>query len=96
MFIRQFKQEQFNRVCRIIEQKGHRDPMDAFYTMTVKVDDWMYYLRVLPIRHCKIAVLQTIRRDPEQEQSWDLFTQRSLLSALLEIAAADALIQTDQ
>lgn len=70
--------------------------MDAFYTMTVKVDDWMYYLRVLPIRHCKIAVLQTIRRDPEQEQSWDLFTQRSLLSALLEIAAADALIQTDQ
>lgn len=96
MVIRQFKHEQYERICRIIEAKGHREPMDVFYTMTVRVDDWVYYLRVLPTRQCKVAVLQTIRRRPEEEQSWELFTHGSLLSALLEIAAADAFIQQSQ
>ncbi len=70
--------------------------MDAFYTMTVKVDEWVYYLRVLPVRRCQVAVLQTIRRDPQQEQSWELFTHAGLLTASPEIAAADAFVQTNE
>lgn len=93
MVIRQFKQKQFTRVCRIIEEKGHREPMDVFYTMTIKVNEWVYSLRVLPTRQCKVAVLQTVRCHPNQPPLCELLTQGTLLSALLEIVVADIFVQ---
>lgn len=93
MVLRQFKQEQFPRICHILEEKGHREPMDVFYTITVKVDEWVYCLRVLPIRQCKVAVLQTVRYHPQQENMCELFTQGTLLSALLEIVVADVFLR---
>lgn len=93
MVIRQFKQEQFTRACQIIEEKGHREPMDVFYTMTLEVNEWIYYLRVLPTRQGKVAVLQTVRCHPGQQQLCELLTQGTLLSALLEIAVADIFVR---
>lgn len=93
MVLRQFKQKQFPRVCRILEEKGSREPLDVFYTIPVKVDGWIYSLRVLPTRHCQIVVLQTVRRHPDQEHICELFTQGTLLSALLEIVVADVFLR---
>ena len=93
MVLRQFKQEQFPRVCRILEEKGRREPLDVFYSIDVKVDEWIYCLRALPIRQCKVAVLQTVRYHPQQENMCELFTQGTLLSALLEIVVADVFLR---
>lgn len=50
------------------------------------VDDWEYAVRIQPERHNKIAVLQALQIDRQDDcPNFGLITDSKLLSAFLEI-----------
>lgn len=67
-------------------QKTHAEPLDASYTVDMKINGAEYALKVQPEYNFKIAVLQALRiyRD-EDGPNFQLITEGNILSSLLEI-----------
>lgn len=86
MIVRQLKHRKYEDFCRSLAQKAYAQPLEAFYTVTMHVDDWEYAVRLQPERHNKIAVLQALQIDRQDDfPDFMLITNNRLLSSFLEI-----------
>lgn len=91
MVTRQFRPHQFENVCGILQNRGHRDPLDSFYTVYINYDDIDYFLRIQMDKDCRLVVLQGLRRDTMENGLWKPIQRNSLLIALLEVMVAKGL-----
>lgn len=67
-------------------KEAHAKPLDASYTVNMKINDAEYAVRVQPERNNKMAVLQALRIYREEcDPNFELITQGNLLSSFLEI-----------
>ncbi|KUO70774.1 MAG: hypothetical protein APF77_07615 [Clostridia bacterium BRH_c25] len=86
MIIRQLKPKQYEQLHNDLLQKAHAEPLEASYTVSMKINDIEYSLRIQPESRCRLAVLQAFRiyRD-EYGPDFELITSGNILSSLLEI-----------
>lgn len=93
MVIRQLRQEQYDQLTASLLETAHTEPMEASYTVRMDVNGMEYAVKLQPERHCKIAVLQAQRVDRiGGAPLFELITQGSLLSSLLELLLAQKLL----
>ena len=86
MIIRQLKHLEYEKFCLSLSKRAYVQPLEAFYTVTMHVDDWEYAVRLQPERHNKIAVLQALQIDRRDDSpNFGLITDSKLLSAFLEL-----------
>ena len=86
MIIRQLKHRKYEDFCRSLAQKAYAQPLEAFYTVTMHVDDWEYAVRLQPEHHNKIAVLQALQIDRRDDSpNFGLITDSKQLSAFLDL-----------
>nr|WP_122011550.1 hypothetical protein [Maliibacterium massiliense] len=86
MIIRQLKEQQFEHFHNALMMKAHTEPLEAYYTVTVTVNDAEYAVKAQPERHNKIAVLQAVRIFREASgPNFELITRDNILSSLLEM-----------
>ncbi len=86
MIIRQLKHTQYENFCLSLNKKAHAQPLEAFFTVNMRVDGWEYAIRLQPERHNKIAVLQALQIDRQDDRpNFGLITDGKLLSAFLDI-----------
>lgn len=91
MVTRQFRPHQFESVCEVLQTRGHREPLDSFYTVYMNYDDIDYFLRIHMDKNCRLVVLQGLRRDMQMNRLWEPIQRNSLLSALLEVLVTKGL-----
>lgn len=86
MIIRALKAPKYESFCASLNQKAAVLPLDASYTVTMKVNDVEYAVKLQPERHRKIAVLQALQIDRNDDcPNIRLITNNRLLSSFLEI-----------
>ena len=86
MIIRQLKGKQYESLHSALMTKAHAEPLEASYTVNMKINGAEYAVKVQPERHNKMAVLQALRIYREEcGPNFELITKGSLLSSLLEI-----------
>ena len=86
MIIRQLKHTQYEDFCHSLSKRAYAQPLEAFYTVTMQVDDWEYAVRLQPERHNKIAVLQALQIDRRDDSpNFGLIIDGKLLSAFLDL-----------
>lgn len=86
MIIRELKQWQFEHLNKALIEKAHTEPLEACYTVDMKINDVSYAVKIQPENHCRMAILQAYRIDREEDgPNFELITRGNLLSALLEI-----------
>lgn len=86
MIIRELKAPKYESFCAFLNQKAAVLPLDASYTVTMKVNDVEYAVKLQPERHRKIAVLQALQIDRNDDcPNIRLITNNRLLSSFLEI-----------
>lgn len=86
MVIRQLKEKQFESLCNSLRMKAHAEPLEASYTVNLKINGAEYAVKVQPERHNKMAVLQALRvYRHEYGPDYELITTGKVLSSLLEI-----------
>ncbi|WP_283607778.1 hypothetical protein [Faecalispora anaeroviscerum] len=86
MIIRKVCQEQYEQVCRYLNQQGKSGTFDASYEVTIQVDDCEYLLRLQPCSKRKLAALQAVQLyRKEKERRFKLITENLPLSTLLEL-----------
>lgn len=82
MMVRKLTEEDYLFMMQWLDETEPKDPMEAFYTVGMTVDESDYFLKILPDRYNRIAVLQAVRILPEQMQ---LITDNLVLNSLLEL-----------
>ena len=86
MVIRQLKPKQFEYLHRDLLEKAHAEPLEAYYTVRMSVDNTEYTVRIQPEDNCRMAVLQAFRIDRSEEgPNFELITRGNMLSSLLEL-----------
>ncbi len=86
MVIRQLKEKQFESLRQSLMLKAHAEPLEASYTVNMKINGAEYAVKVQPERHNKMAVLQALRIYREEwGLHYELITRGDILSSLLEI-----------
>lgn len=86
MIIRQLKPRQFENLRMDLLEKAHAEPLEAYYTVSMWVDNAEYTLRIQPEARCRMAVLQAFRIDRSEEgPNFELITRGNMLSSLLEL-----------
>ena len=86
MVIRQLKEKQFESLRHSLRMKAHAEPLEASYTVNMKINGAEYAVKVQPERHNKMAVLQALRIHREEcGLHYELITRGDILSSLLEI-----------
>lgn len=86
MVIRQLKEKQYKEFCRGLAQKGEVMPLDASFTVPLAVNGREYAVKLQPERHNKVAVLQALQIDRQDDfPDFMLITNNRLLSSFLEI-----------
>lgn len=86
MIIRRLHPEQYEQICRYLNQQGKSGAFDASYEVTITVDDCEYVLRLQPCGKCKLAALQAVQVcRGETERQFRLITENLPLSSLLEL-----------
>ena len=86
MIIRQLKQKQYEQLHNDLLRKAHTKPLEASYTVIMKINGTEYSLKIQPEPHCRMAVLQACRvcRD-EYSPDFELITNGNILLSLLEL-----------
>lgn len=86
MIIRQLKPYHFESLYNDVIKKAHAQPLDASYTVDMKINGAEYAVKIQPEDNYKIAVLQALRiyRDDEGP-NFHLITENNLLVSFLEI-----------
>ncbi|WP_195984227.1 hypothetical protein [Clostridium sp. D33t1_170424_F3] len=86
MIIRQLDEKQFAWFHRSLMRHAHAEPLDASYTVNMKINRAEYDVRLQPEEDNQIAVLQALRVDRNNYgPDFTLITADNLLSSLLEI-----------
>ena len=86
MVLREMTKEQFNLFHNRMREKAQAAPLDASYTVRLVVNGEEYAVKLQPVRHCRIAVLQALHITRDQEGLHvALITQGGLLNAFLEL-----------
>ncbi|RCX16362.1 hypothetical protein DFR58_111107 [Anaerobacterium chartisolvens] len=86
MIVRKLKQHQYERLNTFLVKKASTTPVDASYTVGMTLNGVEYSVKVQPERHNKMAVLQALQIDRNDEApGFELITGGNLLSSLLEI-----------
>ncbi len=86
MIIRQLSQEQYERLHKDMIQKAYTAPLEACYSVHMKIGNASYVVKIQPERRQRMAVLQAYRIFcNEHGQDFKLITKGSLLSAFLDI-----------
>lgn len=86
MIIRQLKQEQYEQLTKELAQKAHAEPMEASYTVELRIGGASYMLKLQPESRHRIALLQACRiRGTGSGRESELITKGVILSALLEL-----------
>lgn len=85
MIVRSLKQEQYNLLCRMLDEIPG-NPLDASRTVTLNVGGDSFALKLQPEKSCRVALLQAVRADRRHSPpECTLVTKGRILSALLEL-----------
>ena len=86
MIFRQLKECEYNHFIKLLIQSGRKDGLDASFSITMKVNDWEYMLKIQPAKKCRIYALQALMvyRD-KHEIEMVLNKDNCLLWSLLNI-----------
>lgn len=86
MIIRQFKPDQYEQLCKTLAESAYPEPQSASYTVSLNVGTEEYRLRLQPETRHRVAALQALRIDRnENGPRFDLIVGGNLLFALLEL-----------
>ena len=86
MIIRQLKEQQYERLYQALIKKAHAEPLDASYTVHISINGVEYAVKVQPEDDCKMAVLQALEIDRDEDgPNFMQVTGNGLLAAFLEI-----------
>lgn len=92
MVIKQLGEIRFDRFHDSLMRKAHAEPLDASYTVNMKINRAEYDVRLQPEEENQIAVLQALRVDRNKYgPDFTLITDDCLLSSLLEILIAQGI-----
>ncbi|WP_050699098.1 hypothetical protein [Anaeromassilibacillus senegalensis] len=92
MFIKQLDETRFDRFYHSLMRGAHAEPLDASYTVNVKINRAEYDVKLQPEEENQIAVLQALRVDRNKYgPDFTLITDDRLLSSLLEILIAQGI-----
>jgi len=86
MIFRQLKECEYNHFIKLLIQSGRKDGLDASFSITMKVNDGKYIIKIQPAKKCKIYALQALEvcRNKHEIEMF-LITDNSLLLSLLNI-----------
>lgn len=85
MVIRKMEQNQFERLHQSLIMKAHVAPLDASYTVKMKVKGIEYDVKVQPKAENEIAILQALRIERYEEGvDFELITRGNILASLFE------------
>lgn len=86
MIVRQLKAENFEHFQNQLIKKAQQNPLDASFSVTLKVDRKEYILRVQPENKHRLVALQALEVDrSEYGHLHMLITDNKILSSLLEL-----------
>lgn len=86
MILRQIGEKQFEWFHHFLLEGARADPMNAIYTVNLKINDVEYDVKLLLEEENQIAILQATRIDRGKYGSdFELITDDKLLSSFLEI-----------
>ncbi|WP_050696561.1 hypothetical protein [Anaeromassilibacillus senegalensis] len=86
MIIRQLSESRFEWFHRSLMEEAHAEPLDAGYTVKLKINGAEYDVKLQPEDDYQIAVLQALRIERNQYgPDFTLITEDNLLSSFLEI-----------
>lgn len=86
MIIRDLKKDRYDYLCGRLNQNAALEPLCASYTVTMKVGKYDYAMKIQPERHCRMAILQALQIDRQDDYpDFTLITSGKLLSSLLEL-----------
>jgi len=86
MVFKQLKEYEYNHFTKLLIQNGHKDGLDASFSITMKVNDGEYIIKIQPSKKLRIYALQALvvyRSKNEVEMA--LNTDNVLLLSLLNI-----------
>ena len=93
MYIKESSQQQYDRFCGELKEKAFKEPQDASYSVSVKINDMLYNLKIQPGPDHKLVVLQALRYDTKDDGGEPTLIKKSkLLSALLEIVLSQGVV----
>ena len=86
MVFKQLKEYDYNHFISLLIENGYKDGLDASYSITMKVNDYEYIIKIQPARKCKIYALQALEVCREKHEiEMFLIADNSLLLSLLNI-----------
>lgn len=86
MIIRQLKQTQYDLLQRKLIQTGEKAPLEACYTVSMKIDGFAYVIKIQPECKRRMAMLQAYKSIRDHNGlHFDLITEGVVLKSLFEI-----------
>ena len=86
MIIRDLKKDRYDYLCGRLNQNAALEPFCASYTVTMQVGKYDYAMKIQPERRCRMAILQALQIDRQDDYpDFTLITSGKLLSSLLEL-----------
>lgn len=86
MIIHRLKPRKFENLYKALMEKAYAEPLDASYTVNLKISGAEYSVRLQPEARCRMAVLQALRIERDEDgPDFELITESAVLSALLEL-----------
>lgn len=86
MMTRILSESQYENLQHTLLMKARTEPLEASFTVSLKIDDKEYAVKLQPEQHHKVAVLQALQISRSADgPDFVLITQNNILSSLLEI-----------
>lgn len=86
MVVRTLKDWRFKYLNESLMKQANAQPLDASYTVKLKINNAEYDVKIQPESKNQMAVLQALRIERDEEgPNFELITSGNLLSAFLEI-----------
>lgn len=87
MILRQLNEKQFENFQNQLSRKAHQNPLDAEFHVPITVNRREYLLKVQPTTKHRMAVLQALMIEREQDEgiAHTLITDNKVLLALFEL-----------
>ena len=87
MILRQLNEKQFENFQNQLIRKAHQNPLDAEFHVPITVHRREYLLKVQPTTNHRMAVLQALMIEREQDEgiAHTLITDNKVLLALFEL-----------
>lgn len=86
MIVRTLKDWRFKHLNESLMKQAYAEPLDASYTVKLKINGSEYDVKVQPESNNRMAILQALRIERDEEgPNFELITSGNLLSAFLEI-----------